>query len=101
MDIVVVIMACLSIVANIALVLAFVYFTSSVKSEINEVEKTINKQSELIVIMSQFLRKDDFRKQTEKIIFEKIQSSIREFNNRFKVNVVDSEKPLDFPNDEK
>lgn len=97
----VVIISCLSIIANIALVLAIIIFTESVKNKMNDVEDTINKQSELIVILSQMLRKEDLKKQTERMIFEKIQSSIRDFNNRFRMNVVDDEKPLDFPNDEK
>lgn len=89
-----------SILASVSMVLAIVIMTQVMKARFEHLETSIQKQSELIVILSQMLRQEDLRKKTEQLLFEKIQESIRQFNIRRKLNVVD-EKPLDFPNDEK
>lgn len=91
----------ISILANVALVLAIIIMTQTIKSRLQNIEETMQKESELIVIMSQFMRKDDLKKRTENLLYEKIQSSLRAINNRFRMNVVDEEKPLDFPNEDK
>jgi len=95
----------ISVLANVALILAIIVLTGSCNSKLEELHRVIDKQSELIIILSQMMRKEDLRKTTENLLFEKIQSSIRAFNNRFneqfKMNVVDDDKPLEFPNDEK
>lgn len=95
----------ISVLTNVALILAVIVLTGSFSSRLDELRGTIDKQSELIVILSQMVRKEDLRKTAENTIFERIQSSIRDFNNRFnsqfKMNVVDDDKPLEFPNDEK
>lgn len=91
----------ISILANVALVLAIIILTQTIKSRLQNIEETMQKESELIVIMSQFMRKDDLKKRTENLLYEKIQSSLRAINNRFRMNVVDEEKPLDFPNEDK
>lgn len=91
----------ISILANVAVVLAVIVMTQSIKSRLDNIDETMRKQSELIIIMSQFMRKEDLKQQTERLIFDKIQSSLRAINNRFRMYVVDEEKPLDFPNDDK
>lgn len=91
----------ISILANVAIVLAVIVMTQSIKSRLDNIDETMRKQSELIIIMSQFMRKEDLKQQTERLIFDKIQSSLRAINNRFRMYVVDEEKPLDFPNDDK
>lgn len=89
-----------SILASVSMVLAIVIMTQIMRARFENLETSIQKQSELIVILSQMLRQEDLRKKTEQLLFEKIQESIRQFNIRQKLNVVD-QKPLDFPNDEK
>lgn len=89
-----------SILASVSMVLAIVIMTQIMRARFENLETSIQKQSELIVILSQMLRQEDLRKKTEQLLFEKIQESIRQFNIRRKLNVVD-QKPLDFPNDEK
>ena len=89
-----------SILASVSMVLAIVIMTQIMRARFENLETSIQKQSELIVILSQMLRQEDLRKKTEQLLFEKIQESIRQFNIRQKLNVVD-QKPLDFPNEEK
>ena len=91
----------ISILANVAIVLAVIVMTQSIKSRLDNIDETMRKQSELIIIMSQFMRKEELKQQTERLILDKIQSSLRAINNRFRMYVVDEEKPLDFPNDDK
>ena len=73
----------ISILANVAIVLAVIVMTQSIKSRLDNIDETMRKQSELIIIMSHFMRKEDLKQQTERLIFDKIQSSLRAINNRF------------------
>lgn len=93
--------ACIGIIANIALVFAIIILTETIKRRINVLQNYIDRQSELIIIMSKLLRKNDEHQNIGNILFQKIQSSIRDFNNRMSLNVIDDDKPLEFPNDEK
>lgn len=100
MEFLTVFLSIMSVLASVAMVLSIVIMTQVMKTRFDNLETSIRKQSELIVILSQMLRQEDLRKKTEQLLFEKIQESIRQFNIRQKLNVVD-QKPLDFPNDEK
>lgn len=93
--------ACISIMANMALLFCIIVLSETIKKRFNDLMHYIDKQSELLVIISRFLRQNDERQNVSNIIAQKIQDSIREFNNRMNLNVVDDDKPLEFPNDEK
>lgn len=93
--------ACISIMANMALLFCIIILSETIKKRFNDLMHYIDKQSELLVIISRFLRQNDERQNMRNIIAQKIQDSIHEFNNRMSLNVVDDDKPLEFPNDEK
>lgn len=93
--------ACISIMANMALLFCIIVLSETIKKRFNDLMHYIDKQSELLVIISRFLRQNDERQNVSNIIAQKIQDSIREFNKRMSLNVVDDDKPLEFPNDEK
>lgn len=93
--------ACIGIMANMALAIAIITLTETLKRRLNDIENYIEKQSELLVVMAKFMRQNDERQSVSNIIAQKIQESIRDFNNRMSLNVIDDDKPLEFPNDEK
>lgn len=93
--------ACIGIMANMALAIAIILLTETLKKRLNDIENYIEKQSELLVVMAKFMRQNDERQSVSNIIAQKIQDSIREFNSRMSLNVIDDDKPLEFPNDEK
>ena len=102
MDTMIFIIGLMNIFAIVGLILAIIMICRTINDRFDEIDKTLEKQSGLMISLSQFIRTEDLRKRTEQILFEKIQESIRSFNHRFnKVNIVDNDKPLEFPNDEK